>query len=187
MAGKKRCPICGDEIDAEAAKCPQCGEWIVDKSSPLRKQENQTPTDRETSSNDDAGTSYSSGDLIVDLLKGCIKIVIPLLVLHFTIPSEDRMKEAVIEDVVECEQDKLSPFASLLGEDFSTLASIGISLSAEENFNKHNSLDVKRSWFWNTVKIINTNNPEGETVGFVFLFMTFPFVGEEDYIMPNQE
>lgn len=192
MEDTKRCPFCGEEINKVAKKCKHCGEWLTEKPLSQNIQtlsEVAKPTEKEKEPS--MAQSILVGCLFLLFFYGGIAGVI-LAIAHFTIPSDQRMERAIMNDVQSCVEDKAVSISGLLGEEASALASLFLSTevsaqSISEQYQKNNHTIIDRSWFWSVGKIYNRNAPHGTNVCFGMFGIVIPYVAWEDFVLMNEE
>ena len=192
MEDTKRCPFCGEVINKAAKKCRHCGEWLTEK--PL-SQNSQTLSDVANSTEKEKGPSMAQSILV-----GCLFLLffyggiagVILAIAHFTIPSDQRMERAIMNDVQSCVEEKAVSVSGLFGEEASALASLFLSteVSAQrifEQYRKNNHTVIDRSWFWSVGKIYNRNAPDGTNVCFGMFGIVIPYIVWEDFVLMNEE
>ena len=181
----KKCPYCGEEILIEAKKCKHCKEWLVSKHQP-QKLDNHKRTDSDWDAED-----------FWDDIKGClfwIVLVGGLIWAYNDKPSEEKITQAILEDVKDSIADQASITLGLLSEDDNNvlggLASLFINGAGteliEESFYKYNSISIKEHWFYSTGEIFNSDNPDGSTVALGICGFVIPFVGWNDFKLFNE-
>ena len=197
----KRCPYCGEEVNAKATKCVHCGEWITEtarqdaQSKDAQKQKEdfeqwKAKRQEEKKKEDEQGCASLALILFVYL---AVLIGIVAAIFHFTIPSQTRMERAILEDVYDCIKDESTSTAGLFGAGVSALTSVVFDLGVSkdkiyEAFYQNNIIDIEEGWFWSTGKIYNNDySADGSLACFGILGMVFPCVDWEDFIIVGDE
>lgn len=184
----KHCPYCGEEIKTEAKKCRHCNEWLTE--------EGKTTSNREGVSAKD-----SEGDSPLMNVAGCLLAIIdvfwlPIVLLvcaAIFVPNEKAHNEEIHADVIECIKDESGEWMDILGgSELKGLASIFMETGEVkegiiDNFDHLNKIQVNKSWFWSTGKLINRLHPEGTTVSFGIFGMVFPFVDWDDIVLVDKQ
>ena len=83
-----KCPYCGEEILAVAKKCKHCGEWLDEEE--IEGEVVETEEEESDSTDDDSNW---------DWLYKVIVWVIILAVAFFTLPSEEKQTERMMEEL----------------------------------------------------------------------------------------
>lgn len=83
-----KCPYCGEEILAVAKKCKHCGEWLDEEE--IEGEIVETEEEENYSTDDDSNW---------DWLCKVIAWVIILAVAFFTLPSEEKQTEKMMEEL----------------------------------------------------------------------------------------
>lgn len=83
-----KCPYCGEEILAVAKKCKHCGEWLDGR----RIERNVVETEEEEGDSDDDDSNWNWLYKLIGW--GAI-----LIVAFFTLPSEEKQTERMMEDL----------------------------------------------------------------------------------------
>ena len=184
----KKCPYCGEEILVESKKCKHCGEW-------LEHQLGEATNDSSNNNNDDASLDAEDVMGCVHSLLLWIAIGGILLWAYNDKPSEEKVSQAIIEDVRDCVADKASSALGLLsgddGNDLGELTSLLISESNSaketiaQSFYENNTIRVNEHWFYCTGEIINSDHPSGTTVAFGIFDIVIPFVEWDDFKLIN--
>lgn len=198
MSETKRCPYCGEEIMAVARKCKHCGEWLDKKpespsvaSTVKTSTVDDMPTKRKPKEEDELKASEiaSLGGMI--LVSWGFVIGLILLILHVTVPSEERMRECVLDDAVSEVQDQADGLSSLLGDEANLLTNLLTSTDTakkgmRETILKYNEIEIDEGLFWSTAYLHNDHHIEnGELAAFGILGITIPMVLWEDLQMTD--
>jgi hypothetical protein len=83
-----KCPYCGEEILAVAKKCKHCGEWLDEEE--IEGEVVETEEEESDSADDDPNW---------DWLYKVIAWVVVLAVAFFTLPSEEKQTERMMEEL----------------------------------------------------------------------------------------
>ena len=83
-----KCPYCGEEILAVAKKCKHCGEWLDEEE--IEGEVVETEEEESDSADDDSNWNW---------LYKVIFLVIILAVAFFTLPSEEKQTERMMEEL----------------------------------------------------------------------------------------
>lgn len=83
-----KCPYCGEEILAVAKKCKHCGEWLDEEE--IEGEVVETEEEESDSADDDSNWNW---------LYKVIFWVIILAVAFFTLPSEEKQTERMMEEL----------------------------------------------------------------------------------------
>ena len=83
-----KCPYCGEEILAIAKKCKHCGEWLDEEE--IEGEVVETEEEESDSADDDSNWNW---------LYKIIFWVIILAVAFFTLPSEEKQTERMMEEL----------------------------------------------------------------------------------------
>ncbi|MDO4159335.1 MAG: zinc ribbon domain-containing protein [Prevotellaceae bacterium] len=183
----KPCPYCGETIQSSAVKCRHCGEWL-NENIRKEKEAKPEPAKKKEKSNTDAQNMLFGCLLIVAFY--AVPVAIVGFILNITIPNDSRMERAIVEDVHNCVVDEAKSYAGFVSDELSGFANLLLSNNAsaeviEQQFNEHNSIEIKRSWFWSVGKIHNAATSEGNTVCFGICGIVIPFVAWEDFILTD--
>lgn len=190
MNSTKRCPYCGEEILATAKKCKHCGEWLIKDvaiSQPNPNTEPVTPEPvYEDADSDEMDPEVKK--MITGFIAKAFWIVVFLIIAHFTIPKEARLYNKVLDGVHEAVQDEVASLGNLIVPGLGTLGAMALDIGTindgiDKTFNKYNTINIEKHWFWNTVSIVNKQHPDGIDVGFGVLGMTFASVDWDDFML----
>lgn len=185
----KRCPYCGEKINADAKKCRYCGEWLAkdtDKPSEKKEETNQS----EMTAADVMDVTASGLGCVWALVKLCIPIVLLIFACNSK-PSLSEHKKEVANDVVECTKDELKSATNAFIPGLGSLASNFIDGSISDDnvknmFYRYNRLELDNSWFWNKGVLYNSIHPDGTTVSFGIFGSVIPLVDWDDFkLMEN--
>ena len=192
MDDTKQCPYCGETIKAAAKKCRHCGEFLTDEAR--REAEQRKSSANNTYAETPPATVMDSDAAGCAMLSGCSLIAVAVVIgaivalLHFTVPSDERMERAIEKDVYSCVEDEVSTYSGLLGDELGALADLVMSANATEEtvtdaFRSLNEISIERSFLWTEGKIKNRNSVEGETVCFGILGIVIPYVTWDDFVL----
>lgn len=194
----KYCPYCGEKIRKEAKKCKHCGEWLTEetkKAAEIKQREQEKASFEKWKEERQKNQEKNSvADSLVSFLLLAIFWGGIALIVHFTVPSDQRMERAIMKDVRECVRDKATSYANLLfGNEAGEIASLLLdsSISDEslvQQFKKNNSITIESKWLWSVGKIYNRSTiGDGTVVCVGFLGMVIPFVEWDDFILKDKE
>lgn len=165
----KKCIHCAEPIALEAKLCKHCRKWQVDEEEQQKKEEEQ---------NGEAAQRFVGCFLILGLVF--------MALLHFTIPSEEAMRQKVADAAVDEMMSKLKGGASLLfGSKSNAFVDFFGGLAKEEmskEFLNQNYIEVEKSWFWTKAYLYNDKR-NGKSVAIGFLGMCFSTLDWEDFSM----
>lgn len=165
----KKCIHCAESIALEAKLCKHCRKWQVDEEEQKKKEDEE---------NSELAQRYT----------GCFLIFVLALMalLHFTVPSEESMRQEVADAAVDEMMSKLKGGASLLfGSKSNAFVDFFGGLAKEEmvkEFRSQNYIEVKESWFWTKAYLYNDKR-NGKSVAIGFLGMCFSTLDWEDFSM----
>ncbi len=192
MDDTKRCPYCGEIIKAAAKKCRHCGEFLTDEAR--RETELRRQSSNKVIEETPPATAMDTDAAGCAMLGGCSLIAVAVIVgavvalLHFTVPSDERMIRAIEKDVYSCVEDEVSTYSGLLGDDFGALANLIMSANTTEEsvieaFYSLNDISIERSFLWTKGKIKSQDSVGGETVCFGILGIVIPYVSWDDFML----
>lgn len=196
-SGYRKCPYCGEEVKIGAKKCKHCGEWLSVEAQKAAEQKEQAKREAEKAEARQQQAKEERKGLMA--LMGCGLVFLGvliggvLLLLHFTIPSDERMENAIVEDMQTCVADKTQAYSGFLGQEASALVSLlfDTGVPAQEiigQFYKNNRITIEQKWLWSVGRIHNRNTArEGTNVCFGILGMVFPSVAWEDFVLLDED
>ena len=113
-----------------------------------------------------------------------------LLVAYLTVPSEEKMRYEITDDIVQCisendsiKTDGIDAFVNNIGYTFTYADSAQVSSNALEEFNKYNKLEIYKHAFFTTAYVTNNFRPEGTRAGFGMLGLVVPTVNFKDLLL----
>lgn len=196
---KKQCPYCGESIDVSEIKCKHCGEWLSEasrkeaeaKENERRKAAHEARMEEIKAENkDEIGATSIFSACLAYIVFMCIIIGVIALILHLTVPSQERMEQAIVDKVYESVKDESTSFLGLLSEDLGDVATMAFDLDDNiktniiKSFYKVNEIEIDESWCWSVGRIYNAESPsEGSVASFGILGMVFPLVDWDDFVM----
>lgn len=180
----KRCPYCGELINADAKKCRYCGEWVA-KNVDRPAEKKEEPAESSTTAADVIDGVSTGLGCIWALVKLCIPIVL-LIFAYNSKPSLSEHKKEVADEVVTCTKDEVKSATNTFIPGLGNLASSLIDGSINDGnvknmFYRYNRLEVDNSWFWNKGVLFNSDHPDGTTVSFGIFGFVIPLVDWDDF------
>jgi hypothetical protein len=146
----------------------------------------------------DRGTYKSKGKVGQMFYNSCLgKFIIALAVLgllciaaFLTVPSEEKMRLEISDDIRQCIQDNDSIQGDQLDDAVGNMARFFTRADTTANdkelmdaFHKYNKLEIYRHSLFATAYIHNNFRPEGTRVGIGILGMVFPTVNFNDFLL----
>lgn len=182
----KRCPYCGEEINAAAKKCKHCGEWLVKESERPKVEGDASESKSTTSTAADVADTVAEG---MSCIWALVEFLIPIALLVWAYnskPSLEKHEKKVATEVVECTKDEVKSATDSFIPGLGSLASDFIDGSIKDDnvknmFYNNNRLELDESWFWNTGVLYNSAHPDGTTVSFGICGFVIPFVEWDDF------
>ncbi|MBR1688078.1 MAG: hypothetical protein IJ710_06030 [Prevotella sp.] len=117
-------------------------------------------------------------------------IVLLLVVAHVTVPSEEKMRTEMADDIRECIQendsiqgDKLDDAVGNFFRIFTTADTTANDRELLDAFYKYNRIEIFRHGLYATARIHNNYRPEGTRVGFGIFGIVIPTVNFNDLLM----
>jgi len=112
-----------------------------------------------------------------------------LLIAHFTIPSEDKMRTEMIDNIRQCieandsiQTDDLDDFVANIGYIF-THADSTVNVEIMSRFNKYNRLKYYKHTFHSSMHVLNNFRPEGIRCGIGVFGLVIPTINFNDLLL----
>ena len=116
--------------------------------------------------------------------------IVLLVIAHMTVPSEEKMRAEMIDDIYECIEandsihgDKIDDAVNNLFFIFTTADSTNINQEVLDLFRKYNKLEIYPHAFYSTAHIHNNFRPEGTRVGIGIFGIVIPTVNFNDFLL----
>ena len=193
----KNCPYCGERILKEAKKCQHCGEWLNAKAKKEAEQRAAAKHEAEQAVKEQERKKENAQAMTIGIGCGLLLWIMIIgglsYIIHCTVPSEERMERAIVENVQECVEEKVTSVAGFFGKEAGGIASFLFATGAPaENISKtfyhYNDITIESKWLWSIGKISNRNtNAKGNTVCFGMLGIVIPFVEWEDFVLSEED
>lgn len=123
------------------------------------------------------------------MIMALVVVAIVFVAALFTVPADEKMKVGIMNGISECisanyeeKCDKIDDAVRNFTSVFSSADSIADS-KALTDFNKYNSLEIRRHSFYSTMYVRNNLSPTGIRVGIGFMGMVIPTVTFGDLIL----
>ena len=191
----KKCPHCAEDILATAKKCKHCGEWLEHQSA---KQTDDNAKENVNEAVINHLIAEREAKENVETFWGClfwIVLIVGSIWAYNDKPSEEKIEQAILEDVRDCVANKTSSTLGLFDDSgdnlLGELASMFINESDEakgsisQSFYENNKIRINDHWFYRTGEIINSEHPSGTTVAFGICGFVIPFVDWDDFKLIN--